>query len=83
MLNMALNFFFLLLAALFLSLQTISTLVVAAANVSGVYSCRAVNKVGQRTMNITFYVNGKWVTNLYREVIGTAKAFQNCAVERF
>ncbi|XP_062380357.1 vascular endothelial growth factor receptor kdr-like [Sardina pilchardus] len=37
--------------------KTISTLVVAAANVSGVYSCEAINKVGKHTMDTIFYVN--------------------------
>ncbi|XP_031442884.1 vascular endothelial growth factor receptor kdr-like [Clupea harengus] len=37
--------------------KTISTLVVAAANVSGVYSCQAINKVGKHTMSTIFYVS--------------------------
>ncbi|KAG5263347.1 hypothetical protein AALO_G00263860 [Alosa alosa] len=37
--------------------KTISTLVVAAANVSGVYSCEAINKVGKHKMDTIFYVN--------------------------
>ncbi|XP_057205834.1 vascular endothelial growth factor receptor kdr-like [Triplophysa rosa] len=37
--------------------KTISTLVVKAANVSGVYSCTARNELGNRTMRIPFYVD--------------------------
>lgn len=37
--------------------KTISTLVVKAANVSGVYSCTARNELGNRTMKIPFYVD--------------------------
>ncbi|XP_052005514.1 vascular endothelial growth factor receptor kdr-like [Xyrauchen texanus] len=37
--------------------KTIGTLVVKAANVSGVYSCTARNELGNRTMRIPFYVD--------------------------
>lgn len=37
--------------------KTISTLVVKAANVSGIYSCTARNELGNRTMRIPFYVD--------------------------
>ncbi|XP_052011076.1 vascular endothelial growth factor receptor kdr-like [Xyrauchen texanus] len=37
--------------------KTISTLVVKAANVSGVYSCTARNELGNQTMRIPFYVD--------------------------
>ncbi|KAA0709396.1 Vascular endothelial growth factor receptor kdr-like [Triplophysa tibetana] len=39
--------------------KTISTLVLKAANVSGVYSCTARNELGNRTMRIPFYVDGQ------------------------
>ncbi|KAL2077215.1 hypothetical protein ACEWY4_026719 [Coilia grayii] len=37
--------------------KSVSTLVVAAANASGIYSCQAVNKAGKRTLNRNVYVS--------------------------
>ena len=42
--------------------QTVSMLVVGVANVSGVFSCSAQNKLGTATLRTTFYVDSKWVT---------------------
>lgn len=58
--------------------QTISTLVVAAAEVSGSYTCLAWNEVGNRTWSTPFYVDGERplaVTFIY----GTAFS-QSCCV---
>ena len=42
--------------------QTASTLVVADARISGIYSCVASNKVGTVERNINFYITGKQYT---------------------
>lgn len=39
--------------------QTVSTLVVADSRASGIYSCKAFNKIGTVERNIKFYVTGK------------------------
>lgn len=44
---------------LFFLLQTASTLVVAEAKASGIYSCVASNKVGKSERNVSFIVTGK------------------------
>lgn len=44
---------------LFFLLQTASTLVVAEAKSSGIYSCVASNKVGKSERNVSFIVTGK------------------------
>ena len=42
-----------------LLLQTSSTLVVAEARISGIYTCMATNKVGTVERNMNFYITGK------------------------
>lgn len=54
---------------LFFLLQTASTLVVAEAKSSGIYSCVASNKVGKAERNVSFIVTGKIYSPLDRNML--------------